>query len=157
MRAEVVEPETDGRVTAGEAVEEALRGGELEVDDAANNDADGGKQPRLANETPEDAPSRSTEGTAHTGFLTALTCVHQQGAEHAESYVHRKERCDEQVTTHLTADTNAVNVLLESIAGCLEIADVAMLCRHLRLQLLFMALQETLCIHTFPQSHDNGD
>ena len=155
MRAEVVEPETDGRVTAGEAVEEALRGGELEVDDAANNDADGGKQPRLANEVPKDVPLRRTESSTHTGFLTALTCVHQQGAEYAKCYVHRKERCDEQVTTHLTADTNAANVISESIAGCLEIADITVLCRHLSLQLLFMALQETLSIHALTQSNDN--
>lgn len=155
MRAEVVEPKTDGGVATLEVVEEAFCGGELEIDDAADDDADGGEQPCLADEAPEDVPLRRAESPTHTGLLAALACVHQQGAEYAKGHVYRKERCDEQVTTHLTADTIAVNALSEGFAGCLEIADVAMLCRYLRLQLLFMTLQETLCIHALTQSNDN--
>ena len=156
MCAEVVEPETDGRVLTGEVVAESFCGGELEIDDAADDYADGGQQPCLANETPEDAPACSAEGTLHPCLLAALACVHQQGAKHAKSHVHREERGDENVASHLTAKIIVVYALTESIAGFLEVADVAMLRRHLFLQLLLVALYETLRIHAFSQSHDDG-
>ena len=73
MGPEVVEPEVDGGVAAHETVVETVGCGILEVDDAADEDADRCQQPRLADEAPEVSPRASSRVlVGNISFFTFL-------------------------------------------------------------------------------------
>ena len=84
LGAEIVEPITVDGVVTVKVTKQTAVDGKLEIDDAADDDADGGEQPRLADETPEDAPAGGSEGPLHTSLLAPLTGVHEQRSEDTE-------------------------------------------------------------------------
>ena len=96
MRAETVEPIVVALITDRSHIKAGCVG-KLEVEDTTNQNAKGGYQPRLAQESQEYTQSGSAEGHLNAGFLFALTCVHQQGTDNAEGQVAGKESRYQQV------------------------------------------------------------
>ena len=156
MGAEVVEPIVYGGVESAEVVAKASAGGKLEVDDAAQQDADGSEQPCLADEAPEHTPARGSKSQSHTRFLSSLTGVHEQRAEHTEGEINGEERGDEQVAVCLAAHPTAINILFAGLYGSLHASHVEVFRYQRGLHLALPFLHKAPGIDTVAQTYDNG-